>query len=138
MTKKNDMSNLKNIGMGILDTLSGIKEDNKPTEEEKSNSVDTQNDKEVLDQNSESANKSKVVNTQSNKNVNDKSNKSAKETKNKRSFMLTDTTIQRLNLLKLCMSDKDLSTIVEESVGLYFNKNKKSIESLIDIYEKVK
>jgi len=61
-----------------------------------------------------------------------------KDAKVKRSFMLKEETIQRLNLLKLCLDDKDLSSIVEESINLYFDNNKKSIESLISIYEKVK
>lgn len=115
MAKKNDMSSIKNIGLGILDTLSEKKE------EEKNNTINKHDSKKVLEQ------KSNIV-----------KDTPIKEIRSKRSFMLSDTTIQRLNLLKLCMSDKDLSTIVEESVGLYFDKNKESIEALIEIYNQVK
>lgn len=61
-----------------------------------------------------------------------------KEKKLKRSFMLREVTIQRLNLLKLCNQDQDLSQIVEAAINEYFERNKGSIESLIEIYEKVK
>lgn len=177
MAKKSDMSNIKNLGMGILDTLSGIKEEkDKESLEEKEelnikkealeetikaaeqNTKDTLKEdiKNVIDESSSEVieeNKKKVLEVK-NKNVNKEKSKgvkvdssnssevknsiSSKEAKSKRSFMLTETTIQRLNLLKLCMGDKDLSTIVEESVGLYFEKNKESIEALISIYDKVK
>lgn len=63
---------------------------------------------------------------------------SKKRKRSKRSFMLDDTVIQRLNLLKLCMSNKDLSTIVEDSVNQYFDSNKESIDRIFDIYDKVK
>lgn len=63
---------------------------------------------------------------------------SKKRKRSKRSFMLDDTVIQRLNLLKLCMSNKDLSTIVEDAVNQYFDSNKESIDKIFDIYDKVK
>lgn len=108
MTKKTDISSIKNIGAGILDTISGIEDQ-----------------------------KSKVVNNEKSE-IKDAPNNKVKEQKGKRSFMLSETTTQRLNLLKLCMNNKDLSSIVEEAIEVYFEKNKKSIESLIDIYNKVK
>ncbi|MFL0198651.1 hypothetical protein ACJDU8_24300 [Clostridium sp. WILCCON 0269] len=125
MVKKNDISSIKDIGVGILDTLNGIKED--------------KNSK-VLDEQSKNINnyESKGVNQESNNNPKGKKNNSEKEVKSKRSFMLTETTIQKLNLLKLCMENKDLSTIVDESVAMYFDKNKKSIESLIEVYNRLK
>lgn len=117
MVKKNDMSSIKDIGVGILDTLNGIKED------KNSNLLDD---------------KSKGVNQENNNSSKYKKGKSEREVKSKRSFMLTETTIQKLNLLKLCMENKDLSTIVDESVAMYFDKNKKSIESLVEVYNKLK
>jgi hypothetical protein len=69
----------------------------------------------------------------------DDNSKTVKETKSKRSFMLTDTAVQRLNLLKLCSVDnKDLSSIVEAAINEYFEKNKDSIEQLVNVYNKVK
>jgi hypothetical protein len=115
--KKNDLSGIKNIGMGILDTLNGIKE-------EESNSVNIPENKEVIEEKS--------------RNVKKIRNKKIIEEKSKRSFMLTQTTIQKLNLLKLCLDDKDLGEIVEESINQYFQKNKKAIESLVEIYNQVK
>lgn len=109
MTKKTDVSSIKNIGAGILDSISGIEEQ-----------------------------KSKVVNNEKSEIKEIPDNNKVKEQKGKRSFMLSETTTQRLNLLKLCMNNKDLSSIVEEAIEVYFEKNKKSIESLIDIYNKVK
>lgn len=125
MVKKNDMSSIKDIGVGILDTLNGMKE------HKNSN---------VLDEQSKDINnyESKGVNQESNNSSKGKKNNLEKEVKSKRSFMLTETTIQKLNLLKLCMENKDLSTIVDESVAMYFDKNKKSIESLIEVYNKLK
>lgn len=61
-----------------------------------------------------------------------------KRKRSKRSFMLDDMVIQRLNLLKLCMSNKDLSTIVEDAVNQYFDSNKDSIDKIFDLYDKVK
>lgn len=125
MAKRNDMSSIKDIGVGILDTLNGMKEDKNSN---------------VLDEHSKDINnyESKGVNQESNNSPKGKKNNLEKEVKSKRSFMLTETTIQKLNLLKLCMENKDLSTIVDESVAMYFDKNKKSIESLIEVYNKLK
>lgn len=120
MTKKTDISSIKNLGAGILDTISGI-------EEQKSKAVNNEKIKSSLIQN-EHANKSSST----------ISNNIVKEQRSKRSFMLTETSTQKLNLLKLCMNNKDLSSIVEEAITIYFEKNKESIESLIDIYNKVK
>lgn len=117
MTKKTDISSIKNIGVGILDTLTGI-------EDEKSKRVNDE--------------KNKSENIQENNFSSTISNNRVKEQRSKRSFMLTETTTQKLNLLKLCMNNKDLSSIVTESIEMYFEKNKESIESLIDIYNKVK
>jgi hypothetical protein len=119
------MSSIKDIGVGILDTLNGMKEDKNSN---------------VLDEQSKDINnyESKGVNKESNNSSKGKKNNLEKEVKSKRSFMLTETTIQKLNLLKLCMENKDLSTIVDESVAMYFDKNKKSIESLIEVYNKLK
>lgn len=125
MAKRNDMSSIKDIGVGILDTLNGIKDDKNIN---------------VLDEQSKNINDygSKGVNRESSSNSKGKKNNLEKEVKSKRSFMLTETTIQKLNLLKLCMENKDLSTIVDESVAMYFDKNKKSIESLIEVCNKLK
>lgn len=133
MAKKGDMSNIMNIGTGILDTLREIKEeDNKVSEEIKSNNFNIQNEEITLDQNN------KNISTEKSKRVKEEKYKDIKVTKSKRSFMLTENTIQKLNLLKLCMSDADLSQIVEESIIMYFNNNKKSIEELISLYENIK
>ena len=120
MTKKSDMSSIKNIGMGILDSLSGIKEeDSKELLGEKNNTVN--------------AHKSVIS-----KNVNIHKNKTIKELKSKRSFMLSENTIHKLGLLKLCTNDKNLSMIVEASINMYFDKNKGSIEELLSVYNKIK
>lgn len=114
MAKKGDMTNIKNLGKGILDSLQGMEEESTDITEEKSNDVKEE--------------KSNTV----------KNTKGEKEPKSKRSFMLKETTIHKLSLLKLCMNDKDLSTIVEEAIDMYFDKNKESIEALVEIYNKVK
>lgn len=74
-----------------------------------------------------------------NETVKQQNNISTKEPKSKRSFMLTEAAIQKLNLLKLCSTDnKDLSSIVEDAINMHFEANKGSIEELIKIYDKIK
>ena len=130
MSKKNSSlkDNISSLGLGVLDIIEKKEPETVVTQEinesisvnnEKSNSSNDEKNNEVIEQ------KSKSV-------------KGEKEAKSKRSFMLKENTIHKLSLLKLCMNDKDLSTIVEESIDMYFEKNKESIESLIDIYNKVK
>jgi hypothetical protein len=68
----------------------------------------------------------------------DEKSKTVKEKKIKRSFMLLKPTIQRLDLLKLAMTDSDLSEIVEVAVNEYFERNKDKIEKVVSIYQEVK
>lgn len=135
MAKKSDLANLKNIGVGILSSIQGINEEQSksPQEETGITSFEENNDS-VNEENSKSV---LIPNSKGVKDTNSK-RASKKESKGKRSFMLSDTAIQRLNLLKLCLDDKDLSSIVEEGINLYFNKNKSKIQELVNIYDKVK
>lgn len=149
MNKKRNNSSIKNIGMGILDTLTSIDEEkSNDVKEEKNNTVDTPKSTTVLDEKSKRVNteRNKSVNTQNNNNIKEENNKSvkeennkgSKEKKSKRSFMLTEKSIQRLNMLNMALDNKDLSTIVDEAINLYFQKNKKEIEKLINMYDSLK
>lgn len=111
MSKQNkDMKNsISNLGKGVLNLL----EDDQPVNADNNANTETSDTKQ-------------------------KNSKTVKEIKSKRSFMLKESTVQRLNLLKLCSTDKDLSTIVEDAINKYFEENKKSIEELISIYDKIK
>lgn len=149
MAKKSDNANIKNLGMGILDTLTSMNEEkSKDVKEEKNNTVNTPKSTTVLEQKSKRVNteNSKSINTQDNNTIEEENNKSVKEEKNKnskekkskRSFMLTEKSIQRLSMLNMALDDKDLSTIVDEAINLYFEENKGKIEELISMYNSLK
>jgi len=149
VARKNDTSNLKDIGKGILDTISEVKEPkSEPVIEEKENSSLTEYNNTIKEEKNNDVNdnvgnivleeNNKHINSKNNSNIKKENNKSVKESKSKRSFMLTETAIKRLDFLKLCMNDKDLSTIVEEAINMSFEKNKKSIELLLHTFNEIK
>lgn len=147
MGRKSDTTNIKNLGKGILDTLTSMNEEkSKDVKEEKNNTVNTPKSTTVSEQKNKKVN-SKSINTQDNNNTEEEKNKSVKEEKNKnfskekkskRSFMLTEKSIQRLNMLNMALDNKDLSTIVDEAINLYFEENKGKIEDLISMYNSLK
>lgn len=57
-----------------------------------------------------------------------------KEARSKRSFMLNETAIKKLQFIKLVNQDKDLSGIVEEAINLYFDANKAEIDNILKDY----
>ncbi|MCY6485424.1 hypothetical protein OW763_13900 [Clostridium aestuarii] len=149
MAKKSDNTNIKNLGKGILDTLTSINEEkSKKVKDEKNNTVNTPKSTTVSDKKSKRVNieNSKLINTQNNNTIKEENNKSvnkekskdSKEKKSKRSFMLKEKSIQKLNMLNMALNDKDLSTIVDEAINLYFEENKGNIEDLISRYNALK
>lgn len=164
MPKKKDTSNIKNLGKGILDTLTEMNNDNIYVNKEKNNTVTTKETNTVTEEKGKKVNtlNNKTVNEEDNKTViNEKTkspkeensnhskddnpkalkedkNKTSKVKKSKRSFMLTEKSIQKLNMLNAALKDKDLSTIVEESIIMYFDENKVTIEKMFEMYNSLK
>lgn len=181
MVKKNDTTNIKNLGKGILDTLTSINEEkSKEIRYEKNNTVNAPKSTTALDQKSKRVNiennksirtqnnntieeekdkslkgyngeiiketSDKTINKETNKSIRDENsklvnkekNKTVKEKKNKRSFMLTEKSIQKLSMLNMALNNKDLSTIVDEAINLYFDENRYKIEELISKYNSLK
>lgn len=94
MAKKRNAESLKETGLGILEGLNTLEN---PTEIE---------------------NKEE----QKSKGIKEEKNIGVKEQKSKRSFMLTDSQIEKIYLLKSKNPNKDLSTIVGDAIELYFDK----------------
>jgi len=105
--RKNNKIDSNLIGLGILD---GLKEDAK------------ENLNEDADKNSKIESSIKAV---------------KKEGRSKRSFMLNESSIRKLQFIKLIKNDLDLSTIVEEAISLYFEGHKDEIDNIIRGYEEL-
>jgi DNA anti-recombination protein RmuC len=127
MPKNNSIkSSLDNVGKGIFDSL---KEGAKIQEEIKSNNdIENKNVNTKIPESNISLNDkyNKKVSTNKNKRVN-----TNKNDKNKRSFMLSDTAIKQLDILKMVTGD-DLSAIVNTTIEEYFKKSKKKVEQFLD------
>ena len=96
------------------------------------------NDKAIINQiadasgvNEQKGTKPKRTRTPKNKNIEEQKSKKVegqKSKRNRRSYMISEETEAKLKRLDFALKDKDLSDIVEESINLYYEKNKKIVE----------
>ncbi|ARC83076.1 hypothetical protein U732_69 [Clostridium argentinense CDC 2741] len=116
MAKKNVLEEVENVGLGILENL---------------NSANTENPKRVKKEISQS------VSEDINNNVKTQKSKSVKEVRSKRSFMIKETSIKKLEVLKLVLDNAELSTIVEDAIDNYFEENSKLVQEHLKRYNEM-